>query len=107
MVWAIALPGVVLGTVALYVALKRSQVEPTATDRAFKRLEGDVEDLFTRVESHLGRISRLKRVSGPSPAETAPVAVSGKRLSRAELLGKYRRSHAESDRHGARTERTQ
>ena len=97
-----------LGTGALYVALRRTQVEPTATDRAFKRLEGDVEDLFTRVESHLGRISRLKRGAipqNPPPQET--VKEPAKRLSRAELLGKYRRNNAESHRHGSPAERTQ
>ena len=97
-----------LGTGALYVALRRTQVEPTATDRAFKRLEGDVEDLFTRVESHLGRISRLKRGANPAspPPEVVPKEVA-KRLSRAELLGKYRRNNAESHRHGSPAKRTQ
>ncbi len=97
-----------LGTGALYVALRRTQVEPTATDRAFKRLEGDVEDLFTRVESHLGRISRLKRgANPPGPPPEVPTKESPKRLSRAELLGKYRRNNAESHRHGTPAERAQ
>jgi len=97
-----------LGTGALYVALRRTQVEPTATDRAFKRLEGDVEDLFTRVESHLGRISRLKRgANPPSPPPEVVPKEPAKRLSRAELLGKYRRQHAEQNRYGARPERSQ
>lgn len=97
-----------LGTGALYVALRRTQVEPTATDRAFKRLEGDVEDLFTRVESHLGRISRLKRGANPTspPPEVVPKEPA-KRLSRAGLLSQYRRNNAESHRHGTGTERRQ
>jgi len=96
-----------LGTGALYVALRRTHVEPTGTERAFKRLEGDVEDLFTRVESHLGRISRLKRgANPPTPIPMEHPKEPAKRLSRAELLGKYRRNHAESNRYGARAERS-
>lgn len=97
-----------LATGALYVALRRAHVEPTATERAFKRLEGDVEDLFTRVESHLGRISRLKRgATTPSLPPQEAVKEPAKRLSRAELLGKHRRSNAEPNRYGTRTERSQ
>lgn len=103
----VSLVALCLSTGALVVALRRRKVEPTATEKAFKRLEGDVEDVFTRVESHLGRISRLKRgasLESPSPTMAKEPA---KRLSRAALLSKYRRDHAQPDRHGARAERTQ
>lgn len=63
--------GVVVGFVALLIALTALVVSLYTyanPDRgvkvAFKRLEGEVDDQWAKVESHLGRISRLKRDGG-------------------------------------------
>jgi len=93
---------------ALYMSLRPRIPPPTMTDKAFKRLESDVEDVFARVESHLGRISRLKRGNSPPvvpSSETAP-PVEVKRLSRAALYAHARRSYADTHGDGARTQRS-
>jgi len=99
---------VILSSGALYAALRSHKVEPGATEKAFRRLEGDVEDLFTRVESHLGRISRLKRGPGtpatPSAPNPAPPAET-KPLTRAALYASARREHADKNRHGVGEQR--
>lgn len=103
--WVFALPGVVLGVVALYVALKHVKVEPTATTKAFTRLEADVEDLFARVESHLGRLSRLKGRASPPAEAVVKDTRSEKPMTRAALYAAARRSNADKNRHGVGEER--
>lgn len=102
---AISVIALLLATCGLLVALRRPKVEPTATDKAFRRLEADVEDLMARVESHLGRISRLKRgTSSPAPADVVPV-VETKPRTRAALYASARREHAHKNRDGTSVER--
>lgn len=96
-----------LATCALLVTLRRPKVEPAATERAFKRLESDVESMFEKVESHLGRISRLKRGAAAPTGVSATPAQPAKRLSRAGLYAQSRRNNADQNRDGARTERGQ
>lgn len=105
MVEATSVLALLVATGALYAALKPRKVEPGATEKAFRRLESDVEGLFEKVESHLGRISRLKRATSPLPVEPAAVAVPGNRLSRAGLYAKARRQYADKDRHGVGEQR--
>jgi len=97
-----------VATGALYMSLRPRTPPPTMTDKAFKRLESDVEDVFARVESHLGRISRLKRGTSPpvlaSSEPAAPVAV--KHLSRAALYAQARRSYADTHGDGPRQQRS-
>lgn len=102
---AFTLLAVLLASGGLYVALRRPKVEPTATERAFKRLESDVEDLFTRVESHLGRISRLKRGANPPAAAPAVPTVPPKPVTRAGLYAQARRNNADKNRYGASEQR--
>lgn len=101
----LSLLALLVATVALYFTLGRPKAEPSATDKAFKRLESDVESVFEKVESHLGRISRLKR--GATPASPSPDVAKQEpvRLSRAGLLANSRRTYAESNRYGAGKER--
>jgi hypothetical protein len=57
----LALLALLVSAGSLYVALSRSDRE---VRKAFKRLESDVETMWEKVESHLGRISRLRRGNG-------------------------------------------
>jgi len=97
-----------VATGALYFALKPSKDAPTATEKAFKRLESDVEGMFEKVESHLGRISRLKRgtTSPVLPSSQTAAPVETKHLSRAQLYAHARRSYADTHGDGARQQRS-
>jgi len=106
----ISVIALLVATGALYCALRPRTQPATATEKAFKRLESDVEGLFEKVESHLGRISRLKRgttLPGGAPAQPVNSPAVPERLSRAGLLAKSRRQYAESNRYGAGKERRQ
>lgn len=102
---AVSVVATLLATCALLVTLRRPKVEPAATERAFKRLESDVESMFEKVESHLGRISRLKRGAAAPPAVPVAASEPAKRLSRAGLYAQSRRNNADQNRDGARSER--
>lgn len=104
----VSIISLLVATVALYFSLKPDKSPPTATAKAFKVLEADVEDLMGRVESHLGRISRLKRGTAPPvlPSSQTAAPVETKHLSRAMLYAHARRRHADTHGDGARTERT-
>lgn len=108
MVEATSVIALLVASGALYMSLRPRTPPPTMTEKAFKRLESDVEDVFARVESHLGRISRLKRGTSPpampSSEPAAPVEV--KRLSRAALYAHARRSYADTHGDGARQQRS-
>jgi len=97
-----------VATGALYMSLRPRTPPATMTEKAFKRLESDVEDVFARVESHLGRISRLKRGTSPPvvPSSETPQPVAVKRLSRAGLYAHARRSYADTHGDGARQQRS-
>jgi len=97
-----------VATGALYVALKPRTPPATMTEKAFKRLESDVEDVFARVESHLGRISRLKRGNSPPvlPSSETAAPVETKRLSRAALYAHARSSYANTHGDGPRQQRS-
>lgn len=103
--WGIV--GVVLGllgaVMAAYSVFLRHR-EPLELEertlRAFKRLEADVEDLFERVESHLGRISRLKRetkarevVNGSESSIPGGASAAVGSRTRSSLLTTFRRSN--------------
>lgn len=105
---AFTLLAVLLGAGGLYMALRRPKSEPTATERAFRRLESDVEGMFEKVESHLGRISRLKRGSSSVAAQPVQPSVEEKTkpLSRAALYASARRNYADKNRHGVGEQRT-
>lgn len=70
--------------------------------RAFRELEHEVESQWEKVESHLGRISRLKRdiakASGPKANPAAELVVNEAKGnandSRSALLKQWRRAHA-------------
>jgi len=96
-----------VATVSLYFTLGRPKPEPSATEKAFKRLESDVESVFEKVESHLGRISRLKRGAiSTLPPPNVPKEPERAR-TRGELLVKHRRNYAQSDSHGPRPQRAE
>ncbi len=69
--------------------------------RAFRELEHEVESQWEKVESHLGRISRLKRdiakterhKPDPAPELVADQAKGNTNDSRSALLKQWRRSH--------------
>lgn len=103
---AISVIALLLATGGVLVALRRPKVEPSATDKAFRRLESDVEGIFEKVESHLGRISRLKRGSSSVAAPALPsVEEKTKPLSRAALYASARRNYADKNRHGVGEQR--
>ena len=90
----------VLGALALFVSLGalslalwiilRPTNSPDDVLRAFKRLEDEFEALQDKVNSHLGRISRLKREVLP-PTPTKPG--DSQPLTRGQLLARSRRTH--------------
>ena len=79
---------------ALLVALGAYFIPQKATRKAFKALEREVDDMWEKVESHLGRVSRLKRsmTEGNPKPEAAPEFPLNRPLTRANLLARARRS---------------
>ena len=70
--------------------------------KAFRELEHEVESQWEKVESHLGRISRLKRdiakagraKEDPTAEQLVVQAKGNANDSRSALLKKWRESHA-------------
>ena len=79
---------------ALLVALGAYFIPQKATRKAFKALEREVDDMWEKVESHLGRVSRLKRSMTeqiPKPEGLHNTAGPERILTRANLLARARR----------------
>ncbi len=108
--------GVILGMSSLLLSLTALAVSmytllypDKGLRTAFKRLESDTETMWDRVESHLGRISRLRRTQSERPVagmsvptqEEQPISPpAGKEelplraMSRSRLLAWSRRARA-------------
>lgn len=85
--------GVVVGALSGLYAWLAPKGLNESTLRAFKRLEADVDDMFERVESHLGRVSRLKREVQAKEA-SATISNIPEAATRAQLLARHRRANA-------------
>ncbi len=88
--------GAVLSLVSIFLAILIPVWLQNAWKRPFRALERDCEDMWEKVESHLGRISRLRRTDrSPSQQEIAS-AVSAipttqqPVLTRSGLLRRFR-----------------
>ena len=74
--------------------------------RAFRELEHEVESQWEKVESHLGRISRLKRdlkksggpKSDPAAEQLVDTPKSNANDSRSALLKNWKMKHAQPNR---------
>lgn len=99
---ALSVVALFVSLAALGVAIFRAKSDLKTIRKAFRVLEADVEDQFERVESHLGRISRLKRTlgvtstvdTGKTPESAVTELPMGAR-SRASLLHRLREKHGD------------
>lgn len=69
-----ALIGAMVGSMSSWVVTRgyvRGQIRNLV--KAFRELEGESEDMWSKVESHLGRISRLRNNTRPVAAPAAPL----------------------------------
>lgn len=73
----LGLIGALLGAGALIWATLAPRVHSATLLKAFKALERDVDDMWDKVESHLGRISRLKRTAKDNEEIQAALAAPG------------------------------
>lgn len=99
----LSIVAVLTAAAALGVALYRADSNLKTLRKAFRVLEADVEDQFERVESHLGRISRLKRTlgvksdasDGQKPGDVEQVTPITAPRSRASLLARMRQKNGD------------
>ena len=89
--------GTVLGVIAtllaggaLYVSWYHPSRDTKDLKKGFQRLEADVDEQWERVQSHLGRISRLKREVMPSQPEAVVPDDTETILKRSDLYRRYR-----------------
>ncbi len=95
---------VILSLGALAVALAAHFLPQRTLRKAFRALERDVDDMWEKVESHLGRVSRLKRSMIAEGHKAGDVAASDggstsiqmprpQPQTRSSLIARYRMIH--------------
>ena len=93
---------VFLALVALSLALGAFWMPHRTLRKAFRALERDVDDQWEKIDSHMGRVSRLKRsMMSLETTEPAKLAIGGvaptpasRPQTRANLMARWRKVHS-------------